>query len=73
MVLILLSFWFLMLVIAINNLYNKIDYDCEFKPEPTFSLDGCHLSVDWLNAHHFDYRGLITKGLALEAPEGMYK
>lgn len=27
---------------------------------------------DWLNAHHFDYRGLIEKGLALEAPEGMY-
>lgn len=29
--------------------------------------------VDWLNAHHFDYRGLIEKGLALEAPKGMYK
>ena len=28
---------------------------------------------DWLNAHHFDYRGLIESGLALEAPEGMYK
>ena len=27
---------------------------------------------DWLNAHHFDYRGLIEKGLAIEAPEGMY-
>ena len=27
---------------------------------------------DWFNAHHFDYRGLIEKGLALEAPEGMY-
>ena len=27
---------------------------------------------DWLNAHHFDYRGLIEQGLALEAPEGMY-
>jgi len=27
---------------------------------------------DWLNAHHFDYRGLIEKGLALEATEGMY-
>ena len=27
---------------------------------------------DWLNKHHFDYRGLIEKGLALEAPEGMY-
>ena len=21
-------------------------------------------SIDWLNAHHFDYRGLIEKGLA---------
>lgn len=28
--------------------------------------------MDWLNKHHFDYRGLIEKGLALEAPEGMY-
>ena len=27
---------------------------------------------DWLNAHHFDYRGLIEKGLALEALEDMY-
>ena len=23
--------------------------------------------VDWLNAHHFDYRGLINKFLALDA------
>lgn len=28
--------------------------------------------IDWLNKHHFDYRGLIERGLALEAPEGMY-
>ena len=28
---------------------------------------------DWLNSHFFDYRGLIENGLALEAPEGMYK
>ena len=35
----------------------------------------CVLSVneiDWLNAHHFDYRGLIKRGIALEAPKGMY-
>ena len=29
--------------------------------------------TDWLNAHHFDYRGLIPMGLALEALAGMYK
>lgn len=33
-----------------------------------FTING----VDWLNAHHFDYRRLIEKGLVLEAPEGMY-
>lgn len=34
--------------------------------------DGMNYLYDWLNAHHFDYRGLIEKGLALEAPVGMY-
>lgn len=29
--------------------------------------------INWLNEHHFDYHGLIPMGLALEAPEGMYK
>ena len=40
-------------------------------------------TIDWLNAHHFDYRtiydedkkkymSMIEKGLAIEAPEGMY-
>ena len=35
-------------------------------------------SIDWLNKHHFDYRTddegktMIEKGLALEAPKGMY-
>ena len=28
--------------------------------------------VDWLNRKMFDHRGLIPKGLANEAPEGMY-
>lgn len=38
-------------------------------------IDPCFCSdyIDWLNAHHFDYRGLIPMGLALEAPEDMYK
>lgn len=29
-------------------------------------------ALDWLNAHHFDYRSLIEKGLALEAPANIY-
>ena len=29
-------------------------------------------TYDWLNGHHFDYRGLIEKGLALEAPKDLY-
>lgn len=28
--------------------------------------------IAWLNSHYFDFRGLIEKGLALEAPETMY-
>ena len=29
-------------------------------------------TMDFYNSHHFDYRGLIEKGLAIEALEGMY-
>ncbi len=47
--------------------------DMKFDREGSFFyVYDAHLSFDWLNAHHFDYRGLIEKGLALEAPEGMY-
>lgn len=36
---------------------------------------GCDLSemekiIDYLISHHFDFRGLISLGLALEAPKG---
>ena len=37
-----------------------------------FYISDMHHAIDWLNEHHFDYRGLIEKGLALEATEGMY-
>ena len=29
--------------------------------------------IDFVHSHHFDYRGLIEKGLAIVAPDGMYK
>ena len=46
----------------------SVDYD-------TFCMyyEHCAELIDWLNENHFDYRGLIPKGLALEAKEGMYK
>lgn len=44
-------------------------------PNLTWEVRCCvsnSFGTDWLNAHHFDYHNLIEKGLALEAPEGMY-
>ena len=38
--------------------------------DPSYSISD---STDWLNKNHFDYRGLIEKGLAIEAPKDMYK
>lgn len=43
-----------------------------YKLEGHIEEDVTYKYQDWLNAHHFDYRGLIHKGLALEAPKGMY-
>jgi len=40
--------------------------------EILISFDSSWLLVDWLNKHQFDFRGLIEKGLALEAPKDMY-
>ena len=37
------------------------------------TLLAVNLFISWLNTHHFDYHGLIEKGIALPAPEGMYQ
>lgn len=39
----------------------------------TVSAAPAAFEIDFYNKHRIDYRGLIPKGLALEAPEGMYK
>ena len=38
--------------------------------EILISFDSSWLLVDWLNKHQFDFRGLIEKGLAIEALKG---
>lgn len=42
---------------TLGNEYGYIDKECIVE------------TFDWLNAHHFDYRGLIEKGLAIEVTE----
>jgi hypothetical protein len=50
-----------------NGIYKCLDFYLSEIPSYVVIL-----VFDWLNAHHFDYRGLIEKGCALEAKEGMY-
>lgn len=48
------------------------DEEKQFQDVNLYELPYMVEGLDWLNAHHFDYRGLINDGLAFEAPEGMY-
>lgn len=58
-----------------ENLVFKYDFgDTQFSIENTIMYwDSFEEVLDYLISHHFDFRNLIEKGLALEAPEGMYK
>lgn len=52
-------------------------FHCVYDFHPDFQPMMCNIPnlinmFNWLNKHHFDYNGLIQKGLALEAPDGMY-
>ena len=48
------------------------------KKNTSFEHEGVYLEnikyvIDYYNSNHIDYRGLIEKGLANEAPEWMYR
>ena len=45
---------------------------CDLDSDDSLTAPYYH-GIDWLNEHHFDYRGLIEKGLAIEAAENIYK
>lgn len=49
------------------KLYHDEEYDGDYYFSTFSEIE------DWLNEHHFDYRGLIPMGLALEAPKDMYR
>ena len=47
--------------------YQKSDYQFiteRWMNDSSYSISD---SIDWLNSHHFDYRGLIDKNLAIDA------
>lgn len=46
----------------VNAQGQEWDIDC-------FCFGSVSRLIDWLNAHHFDYRELIEKGLAIEVTE----
>ena len=45
-----------------------VNYDSDLSKYDYYTTDSID-SFDWLNAHHFDYRGLIPKGLAIAVTE----
>ena len=47
--------------------YQDIDDDGYLWDEKIFQMIPCTETDDWINANHFDYRGLIEKSLALDA------
>lgn len=63
------------------RLMSSMTVDEEYEYHTTFQVEAdthgftyieSFESFDWLTAHHFDFRDLISKGLALEAPKDMY-
>ena len=55
--------------------YDQLYIDSRIKEDSVDILDALANdldAIDWLNAHHFDYRGLIEKGLALVASKDIY-
>ena len=49
--------------------YDQLYIDSRVKEDSVDILDAFANdldAIDWLNAHHFDYRGLIPMGLAIE-------
>jgi hypothetical protein len=60
---------------GVNNskLSNANDGGWHTGSECTYVKDvDCDTLIDWMNEHHFDHRGLIGMGLALEAPKYLY-
>ena len=53
--------------IELGNINATIENISEVIPNVPYYIEVAYSKqIDWLNAHHFDYRGLIEKGLAIK-------
>lgn len=55
---------------SLHNIISDENYGDGYSPSAWNAITEWE---DYCNSRHLDYRGLIPMGLALEAPEGMYK
>lgn len=55
---------------ALHNVISNENYGDGYSPSAWKAITEWE---DYCNARHLDFRGLIKKGLALEAPDGMYE
>lgn len=55
-----------------KTMEERWEYDKFVNSNSIFDYKNAVNWVHWLNQHHFDYNGLIEKGLALPAKENMY-
>ena len=51
----------------IYNDFKKYYFDSGSWDKVLTTIDDCGDVIDWFNKYHFDYRGLIEKGLAIDA------
>lgn len=56
-----------------KKFYNELSNDVKNYFGVNAESQACSNLVNWLNENHFDFRGLIPMGLALEAPKVIYK
>ena len=47
--------------------YEAIEWHKTTLGQRWITNDNIERCIDWVNAHHFDFRGLIEKGLAIDA------
>ena len=52
-----------------SNKFQQLNAECDNMPTFDYISIEHYRIFDWLNKNHFDYRGLIEKGLAIDATD----